>query len=560
MALSLASHASFPAVDGPVVVVVMDGVGLGREDAGNAVYLARTPTLDRLRRGPTLALRAHGKAVGLPSDDDMGNSEVGHNALGAGRVFDQGAKLVNAALASGSLFAGDAWKKAVAAARAGGTLHLLGLLSDGNVHAHQDHLFALLRQAADEGVQHARIHALLDGRDVPETSALLYVDALEAVLDALRARGFDYQVASGGGRMTTTMDRYEADWSMVERGWKVHVRGEGRAFPSLREAVETLRKESPGIGDQNLPSFVIEGSKSASTRARPMADGDAVLLWNFRGDRAIEISRAFEDEGNFHGFDRGVVPKVFFAGMMQYDGDLKLPKNYLVAPPEIDRTLAEYLAAAGVAQLAISETQKFGHVTFFWNGNRSQPHPGETWVEIPSDLRPFEERPWMKAAEITDRLIDELRSGRFRHARVNYANGDMVGHTGAHDAAILAVEAVDLQLARLLPVIEALGGALLVTADHGNADEMYEWDKKAKSFSCGPDGAPRPKTSHTLNLVPLHLYAPGRPDLTLDGSASDPPGLGNIAATVLALLGFTAPEGYLPPLVRVRAEPPEAVR
>ncbi len=545
MALSLAKHSSLSALRGPVVVVVMDGVGLGREDAGNAVYLARTPTLDRLRRGPSMALRAHGTAVGLPSDDDMGNSEVGHNALGAGRVFDQGAKLVNAALKSGSLFAGDAWTKAVTQARRGGTLHLLGLLSDGNVHAHQEHLFALLRRAADEGVQHARIHALLDGRDVPETSALVYVDALEAVLDELRARGFDYRVASGGGRMTTTMDRYEADWSMVERGWKVHVRAEGRAFPSLREAVETLRKESPGIGDQNLPSFVIEG-------ACPMADGDAVLLWNFRGDRAIEISRAFEDRDNFKGFERGTVPDVFFAGMMQYDGDLKLPTNFLVAPPEIDRTLAEYLSAAGVHQLAISETQKFGHVTFFWNGNRSQPHPGETWVEIPSDLRPFEERPWMKAAEITDRLIDELRSGRYRHARVNYANGDMVGHTGAHDATVLAVEAVDLELGRLLPVIDALGGALLVTADHGNADEMYEWDKKAKAFSCGPDGSPRPKTSHTLNLVPLHLYAPERPDLTLDsatGREGAPAVLGNIAATVLALLGYAAPEGYLPSLV-----------
>jgi 2,3-bisphosphoglycerate-independent phosphoglycerate mutase len=542
MALSLAKHSSLSAVRGPVVVVVMDGIGLGREDAGNAVYLARTPTLDRLRRGPSVALRAHGTAVGLPSDDDMGNSEVGHNALGAGRVFDQGAKLVNAALANGTLFAGDAWKKAVAEARRGGTLHLLGLLSDGNVHAHQDHLFALLRRAANEGVQHARIHALLDGRDVPETSALVYIDALEAVLDELRARGFDYRVASGGGRMTTTMDRYEADWSMVERGWKVHVRAEGRAFPTLREAVETLRKESPGIGDQNLPSFVLEG-------ARPMADGDAVLLWNFRGDRAIEISRAFEDRGSFKGFDRGTVPNVFFAGMMQYDGDLKLPTNFLVAPPEIDRTLAEYLSGAGVPQLAISETQKFGHVTFFWNGNRSQPHPGETWVEIPSDLRPFEERPWMKAAEITDRLIDELRSGSYRHARVNYANGDMVGHTGAHDAAVLAVEAVDLQLARLLPLIDALGGALLVTADHGNADEMYEWDKKAKAFSCGPDGVPRPKTSHTLNLVPFHLYAPERPDLALKNAKETPVGLGNIAATVLALLGYAAPDGYLPSLV-----------
>ncbi|MBN8609452.1 MAG: 2,3-bisphosphoglycerate-independent phosphoglycerate mutase [Deltaproteobacteria bacterium] len=547
MTLSLAKHDRFPAVTGPVVVVVMDGVGLGPRDEGDAVHLAKHPTLDWLTQpGRMLALRAHGTAVGLPSDEDMGNSEVGHNALGAGRVFDQGAKLVNGAIASGALFRGEAWRDAVRAVRSSGEpLHFLGLLSDGNVHSHQDHLEALIAHAHQDGVEKVRVHALLDGRDVPETSALVYVDRLEAFLDRFRAQGRDYRVASGGGRMKITMDRYEADWPMVERGWKLHVRGEGRGFRSLREAVETLRSESSGLSDQNLPGFVIVDDAGA---VGPVRDGAAVILFNFRGDRAIEITRAFEEE-NLHAFDRGPRPKVFYAGMMQYDGDLKAPSRFLVSPPEIDRTLSSYLAAAGVTQLACSETQKFGHVTYFWNGNRSQAFEGETWAEIPSDRRPFEERPWMKAAEITDRVIDELRTGRHRVARINYANGDMVGHTGVLHSAVMAVEAVDLQLSRLLPVIAELRGAAIITADHGNADEMIERDKKKGTLQKNADGTYKAKTSHTLSPVPCFLYAPTREDLALN-DAIEKPGLANVAATVLELLGLVPPADYAPSLLK----------
>jgi 2,3-bisphosphoglycerate-independent phosphoglycerate mutase len=544
--LALTKHPGFPGVKGPVVVAVMDGVGVGAHDEADAVHLARTPTMDWLRaNAPYRTLRAHGTAVGLPSDDDMGNSEVGHNALGAGRVFDQGAKLVNAAIESGRLFAGEAWLEAVARVKASGQpLHFIGLLSDGNVHSHEQHLFALLRRAAKEGVAVLRVHALLDGRDVPETSALTYVERLEAVLAELRAAGCDAKVASGGGRMKVTMDRYEADWAMVERGWKLHVRGEGRAFASLREAVEALRAETPGVIDQNLPGFVIaEGGAPVG----PIRDGAAVVFFNFRGDRAIELTRAFE-EAAFSKFDRGPKPDVFYAGMMQYDGDLKLPTRFLVAPPEIDRTLSAHLSAAGVTQLAISETQKFGHVTYFWNGNRSGALPGETWVEVPSDTLPFEERPWMKAAEITDRLIAELQTGKHRHARLNWANGDMVGHTGVRESTIVAVEAVDLQLGRLLPVIKALDGALLVLADHGNADEMYERDKKSGKVQVDASGKPKAKTSHTLNPVPCFLYAPSAPALRFAEGLPNA-GLGNVAATVLHLLGYAAPGDYLPSLL-----------
>ena len=544
MGWKLKRHPSCPGVKGPVVVCVMDGVGIGRHDESDAVWLARTPNLDRLAKTvPSTRLAAHGTAVGMPDASDMGNSEVGHNALGAGRVFDQGAKLVNAAIASGSLFEGATWRRLTQRVRASDeALHFMGLLSDGNVHSHMDHLFALLRRCRDEQIRKVRVHVLLDGRDVSETSALGYVDSLEALLESLSdGRDRDYRVASGGGRMRVTMDRYQADWRIVELGWRTHVRGEGRGFANARQAIETLRGESPGIGDQMLPAFVIVDEKGQPVG--PIRDGAAVILYNFRGDRAIEISQAFEDE-TFPHFDRGPRPDVLYAGMMQYDGDLQVPKLYLVEPPSIDRTLGEYLARAGLRQLALSETQKYGHVTYFWNGNRSGHFDEalETYIEVPSDTLPFEERPWMKAAEITDRVIRELTEGDYRHARLNYANGDMVGHTGCREASIQAVEAVDLQLGRLLPAIEAQRGALIVTADHGNADCMFELDASSGEPQCDARGTPLVKTSHTLNPVPLHIFAPGHALRLADGIPE--PGLANVAATVLQLMGLRAPEDY----------------
>jgi 2,3-bisphosphoglycerate-independent phosphoglycerate mutase len=544
MSWKLERHPSSTGVEGPVVVCVMDGVGIGARDESDAVWLARTPNLARLgRMAVSGQLTAHGKAVGMPSDGDMGNSEVGHNAIGAGRIFDQGAKLVGHAIASGSLFEGPVWQESTEHVRASGeALHFIGLLSDGNVHSHLEHLFAMLRRCDAEEVKKVRVHVLLDGRDVPKTSALDYVDALEELLETLRRKSDrDYRVASGGGRMVITMDRYEADWGMVARGWDTHVHGEGRGFRSTREAILTLRDESPGIGDQMLPPFVIVGERGEPIG--PVRDGAAVIFYNFRGDRAIEISQAFECDA-LPRLERGARPEVLYAGMMQYDGDLSLPKRFLVAPPAIDRTLGEYLARSGIHQLAISETQKFGHVTYFWNGNRSGCFDDgvETYIEVPSDALPCEERPWMKAAEITDQLISELMTGQYRHARLNYANGDMVGHTGVRDSAIQAVEAVDLQIGRLIPVIEKLRGALIVTADHGNADCMYELDAKTGRPKRNAAGEVAVKTSHTLNPVPIHVYAPGH-SLALPHTAK-PPGLANIAATVLQLLGLRAPDDY----------------
>ncbi|MCB9557737.1 MAG: 2,3-bisphosphoglycerate-independent phosphoglycerate mutase [Deltaproteobacteria bacterium] len=531
---------------GPVVLVVLDGIGWGKKDAGDAVFLARTPTLDRLWADhPTLMLKAHGTAVGLPSDADMGNSEVGHNALGAGRIFDQGAKLVENALADEVLYASDAWKKATSRAQRGGTIHFIGLLSDGNVHSHIDHLLAMLRRCRRDGVARARVHVLLDGRDVAATSSLSYVETLESCLSELRDADHDYRIASGGGRMLVTMDRYEADWRIVERGWQAHVLGRGPRFSSARAAIEAAREAEPEISDQFLPPFVVvEDGQPVGT----VEDGDAVLLFNFRGDRAIELSRAFED-AELSAFDRVRRPDVFFAGMMQYDGDLQLPKNYLVAPPSIDRTLGEYLAHNNLRQYACSETQKFGHVTYFFNGNRSGMFDParERYEEIPSDRVPFEQRPWMKAAEITDATLAALRAGEFDFLRVNYANGDMVGHSGDLVATIVAVEAVDLSLGRLLRGVAAAGGVAVITADHGNADQMVALDKQGEPVVEG--GRPKPLTSHTLNAVPLTIYHPTAQS-SYRWAAVGEPGLGNVAATLLGLLGFEAPEGYLPALIR----------
>jgi 2,3-bisphosphoglycerate-independent phosphoglycerate mutase len=547
----LRPHAQKPAPKGPVVLVVMDGVGRGAGDEADAVAIAATPTLDRLWvPGVRAQLRAHGKAVGLPSDDDMGNSEVGHNALGAGKVYDQGALLVGRAIASGELFRGQVWRDVVARGARGGAVHFLGLLSDGNVHSHVSHLEALLAAAAAAGCKKLYVHALLDGRDVPPASALEYVDRIERYLANLRSSGsggIDARIVSGGGRMRITMDRYEADWQMVERGWHTHVLADAPAFASATAAIETYRAAQPGIIDQDLPPFVV-------SPAAPIADGDAVVMFNFRGDRAIEISRAFDDP-ELPAFDRVRRPSVLYAGMMEYDGDLHLPKHYLVSPPEIERPMGELLAETHVSQLAISETQKYGHVTYFWNGNRSGMFDSETetYVEIRSDNVPFDQRPWMKAAEITDALTAELRTGKHRFARVNYANGDMVGHTGAFDATVIAVETVDLQLARLARVVEELQGILVVTADHGNADEMFQRDKAGKVLRDQKTGQPVIKTSHTLNAVPFLIHDPVRSDrYEIDPARAATAGIANVTATCLELLGFTPPDDLEPSLLRFR--------
>jgi len=522
----------------------MDGVGFGKYKEGDAVLAARTPFIDEiLNKNPSVKMKAHGKAVGLPSDADMGNSEVGHNAMGCGRVFAQGAKLVQGSIDSGAMFSGAVWNKLVNNTKEKkSTMHFIGLLSDGNVHSHINHLKSMIEKAKEMGTDKVRVHTLLDGRDVGETSALDYFDPFETFLKEISDDSFDAAIASGGGRMKITMDRYDADWSMVELGWKTHVLAEGELFSSAHDAIVGLRERSGAI-DQDLPPFIVADEDGAPLG--PIVDGDSVVFFNFRGDRSIEISKAFAEGPEFDRFDRVHVPQVEYAGMMEYDGDLHIPEQFLVNPPEISKTMSEYLVASDVKQFSISETQKYGHVTYFFNGNKTGKFSEalETYVEIPSDVIPFEQKPAMKCVEITDKLEEVIGSGEFPFIKLNFPNGDMVGHTGVFDAVIESMEAMDACIGRIRDAVEKSGGVLILTADHGNADDMYEHDKKTGDVIHGAKGKPKAKTSHSLNPVPCVIFDPAyqneyKKDL-VEGL-----GISSIAATCMNLLGFEAPKEY----------------
>ncbi|NNJ69986.1 MAG: 2,3-bisphosphoglycerate-independent phosphoglycerate mutase [Kiritimatiellales bacterium] len=545
----LKKNEKFGGPQGPVVLVVMDGVGLGKNPQSDFVQMADTPNLDWLREHAVYTeLKAHGVAVGLPDDSDMGNSEVGHNAIGCGRVFAQGAALVGKAIESGAMYEGAVWQELVSNVNEkGSALHFIGLFSDGNVHSNINHLEDMLKKAKEQGVKKARIHPLIDGRDVPPTSALEYVDRFEAFLDGINADGsVDYCIASGGGRMNITMDRYDADWSMVERGWNAHVKAEGRKFATMRAAVETFRSEKPGILDQDLPAFVIERDGAP---VGPIVEGDSVIFFNFRGDRSLEITKAFEAD-ELTEFDRGPKPKVKYAGMMQYDGDLGVPEKYLVTPPAIDRTMSEYLSNAGVKQFAISETQKYGHVTYFFNGNNSGKFDTETWMEIPSDNCPFENAPRMKADEITTEVVKAIESGDYRFIRLNYPNGDMVGHTGVTDSVKVAIEAVDEGVGKIMEALKKCNGIMVCSADHGNSDDMCELDKKTGELVLDTEGKCKPKTAHSLNPVPAFVYDPAD-ESKARKSGVENPGIANLAATCITLLGYEPPADYTPSIVEV---------
>ncbi|GJQ08854.1 hypothetical protein GpartN1_g645.t1 [Galdieria partita] len=574
MSFKLEPSKDFKKPPGPVCLIIMDGVGIGAEEQYNAWYCAKTPFLDSLRNGKTpkgnivlnAVVDASGRSVGLPEDSDMGNSEVGHNAFGAGRIYSQGAKLVNESMDSKTFKTGETWKWLLENCKDGkeGTLHLLGLWSDGNVHSHVKHAYALLDAALEEGCKHIRFHILLDGRDVSETSALDYVGPLEKHLASLREKGVDVHIASGGGRMVTTMDRYEADWRIVQRGWLSHVLADTetiRTFSSASEAIQTFRKEENGVIDQFLPPFIIVDNKGSPLGR--MKDGDSVILFNFRGDRAIEISTCFDaPEGTFHHFDRGCMPKVRFAGMMQYDGESKIPKHYIVSPPNIERTLGEYLVHNNCRRLSISETQKFGHVTYFFNGNRANKFNEELelYVEIPSSRERENTRPWMKAAEITDSALAAIDEFKPDFVVLNYANGDMVGHTGVYHAAVIAMEAVDVSLSRLVNGIIERNGIAIVSADHGNCETMAEVDKKTGKPVKGnsPEGW-KALTSHTTTPVPVMITGYGIEKYEIDESVTwgdanrKKAGIVNVTATCANLLGFEKPKEWLPGLLKPKS-------
>ncbi len=541
---------------GPVVVVVLDGVGIGRHDQGDAVFQSHPEHFNNYivkakEQGLYTELSAHGPAVGLPSIDDMGNSEVGHNAIGSGQIVSQGAKRVNEAILNGDIFKSPAWKNIIEeTAKAGKTIHFFGLLSDGNVHSNISQLFKLLDGAKNSGAKKIRIHPLLDGRDVAPDSGLIYVAKLEEKLAELRTAGVDALIASGGGRMYLTMDRYYSDWKIVERGFNAHTHGKVMDsdlvsgykgyYQSAKEAIEEARKLFPEKQDQFNPAFVIVDASGQPVGK--MQDGDAVINFNYRGDRAIQISETFLKK-EFKAFDRGTMPKVKYAGLLEYDSDAKIPPEFLVSPPSIKNVSSQYLCDAGIKSYAIAETHKYGHVTYFWNGNRSgylneKLEKYEEVKSLPNET--IEEIPEMKIYEVTEKLLEAINSNKYDYIRVNFANGDMVGHTGNMKSCVKAMKAVDECLYRTVEAALSKDGVVLVTADHGNAEEKL--DKKGKVM-----------TSHTLNKVPLFIVDKNfKGEYAVDTNGIADPGITNVTATFLNLLGFEAPDFYEKSLIKFK--------
>ncbi|MFS7894393.1 putative phosphotransferase (phosphomutase) [Helianthus anomalus] len=547
----LADHPKLPKGK-TIAVVVLDGWGEASPDKYNCIHVAETPTMDSLKTTAPdrwRLVRAHGTAVGLPTEDDMGNSEVGHNALGAGRIFAQGAKLVDLALASGKIYEDEGFSY-IKESFANNTLHLIGLMSDGGVHSRLDQLQLLLKGASERGAKRIRVHVLTDGRDVVDGTSVGFAETLEKDLAELRGKGIDAQVASSGGRMYVTMDRYENDWEVVKRGWDAQVLGEApHKFKNVVEGIKKLR-EAPNANDQYLPPFVIVDDNGKPVG--PIMDGDAVVTFNFRADRMTMLAQALEYE-KFDKFDRVRFPKIRYAGMLQYDGELKLPNHYLVSPPLIERTSGEYLVNNGIRTFACSETVKFGHVTFFWNGNRSGYFNKELeeYVEIPSDSGiTFNVQPKMKALEIGEKARDAILSRKFDQVRVNIPNGDMVGHTGDIEATVVACKAADQAVKMILDAIEQVGGIYVVTADHGNAEDMVKRNKKGEPL-VDKDGKVQIQTSHTLQPVPVAIGGPGLAAGVKFRKDVPNGGLANVAATVMNLHGFVAPDDYETTLIEV---------
>lgn len=524
---------------GPVVLCVLDGVGLNDSEVGNAVKQAHTEFLDKAFKDyPVIKLKASGEAVGiLPGD--MGNSEVGHNAIGSGQIIQQGIAHIEEQFATGQIWQSDAWRGALAnVLMRDSTLHFAGIFSDGNVHSSINHLARMIAAAHKEGIKKIRVHLVFDGRDVPPQSEPKFINALESFFQ--KFPDGDYKIASGGGRMVFVADRYESDWSIVKAGWDAIVWGKApREFASANEAIVTLRDEDPEVQDQYLPPFVIVKDGQP---VGPVKDGDSFIYYDFRADRAIEIAQAFTYE-DFPYFDRGTEGNrrldVFFAGMTEYNSDTHVPEHQLVPPIKIEHTLHEFLGEHGISQFAISETVKFGHITYYFNGNSYEKAPLEEHVEIPSDTQPFNTRPWMKSAETTDALLEALPN--FKFARINFPGGDMVGHFGEMEATITAMEAIDIQLARIAKKVDELGGMMIITADHGNAEELL-------------DDSGQPKTAHTTNLVPCIFYDNTDNIAKYEFHVPADAGLSNIASTIALLLGQDDfPSAWRDPLLVVKS-------
>lgn len=542
--------------DGPVVLAILDGVGLAPDGPGNAVSKAHTPFLGRAAREYLrVALDASGEAVGLVPGQ-MGNSEVGHNTMGVGRAMKQDIARVNEAFASGEVFKSEAWVGAITTVLSRNrdrgeldkygvvwynqeigpaTLHFAGIFSDGGVHSHIDHLEQMIERAYHDGVRRMRVHAVLDGRDTPPQSEPKYIRRFENFVK--KFPDADIKIADGGGRMVFVSDRYENDWDMVARGWDAMVNGEADYFfKTPEEAISILRRINPEVQDQDLPAFVIvdENEKPVGK----IETGDALIYFDFRKDRAIEIAEAFCCSDFTH-FNRGNYrpTDVYFVGMTEYNSDTHIPEHRLIQPIPFEETLHQFLGERGISQLAVSETVKYGHVTYYFDGNSYEKAPGEEFIEIDSFKDPPVDRPWMRSADITDTVIENL--DKYKFIRLNFPNGDIVGHTANMEATIISIEAVDLCLARIAKEVDKLGGVLVIVADHGNAEELKSADGEKK-------------TSHTTNKVPCIICdnTVNKTKYILNNVSN--PGLANLAATMAVLLGRNDyPEKWEQPLISV---------
>ena len=529
---------------GPLIHVVLDGWGVGAPDETNAIHQAALPIMDRLRQHfPYTQLWTHGKYVGLPSENDLGGSEVGHMTMGAGIIKQQGPTLIRKLIQSGDFFKIPALSKIIKNCLNHDTpLHLLGLLSDGNIHSHLDHMQTIVRHAFQAGIRRCYVHALLDGRDVGVQSALTYTEPFEKLFAELKEQRaeIDYAFASGGGREAITMDR-DNNWKKVEAGWNIHVQGKSEnSFPCIKDAIEYFRIKSPGIIDQDIPGFVIVRNGKAIA---PIEDNHGLIFTNFRGDRAIEFSRAILAD-DFPHFERSIRPQVMFAGMTQYDQDNEIPPEYLVGTPEVDDPFGKRILELGLKQFRLTETQKYPHVTFFYNGGYREPLDSsmENYHLIASDkIQSFASQPAMKAGEIRNKAVEFIRSGEYQYGLINFANADMVGHTGDFQAAVHAVETIDAALDSIVSTIDDMKGLLVITADHGNADQMLIQNSNETMEI---------NTKHSLNPVPFMIFDPlYNGDYHLKPFGEDfNNNLSNVAATNFILLGQSVPDDLAPPL------------
>jgi 2,3-bisphosphoglycerate-independent phosphoglycerate mutase len=499
-----------------LVLAVLDGFGLAPAGPHNAIHLARKPFWDHAwATSPRAVLSASGEDVGLP-DRLMGNSEVGHLNLGAGRIVNQPQVRISKAIRDGSFGANDALRAACAHARAGGrALHLLGLVSDGGVHSHLDHVPGFLALARTEGLERVFVHAFTDGRDTPPSSGEAHLARLEAML-----------AEAGIGAVATVSGRYWAmdrdrRWERVERAWRALVLGQGRTAPSAAAAVRDAY--AAGIGDEFVePTVIIDAAGAPRGR---IEDGDAVIHFNFRPDRARELTAALTRH-DFAGFERPGRPRdLAFTCLTRYDETFDLPVAF--PPEEILDTLGDLYAARGLRQLRIAETEKYAHVTYFFSGGREAPLAGEERCLVPSPrVATYDLEPAMSAVPVTDQVVARLRAAAPDLVVLNYANADMVGHTGRLEATVAAVEVIDTCLARVDAAVRAGGGLLAITADHGNAEQM--WDEARNE----------PHTAHTTNPVPFVLLGE---DPRLAGLRLDDGLLADVAPTLLALLELEAP-------------------